>query len=242
VTILPDSTHPCERDEKYRWIRPCHISQCSFSKCRHVIRFGKSPASGIGLMHVGKASTFSGALLKVVYKVDFVISAGGFRLGRYSAKYLEASYCFGELGSGYTDNHVPTRDDAAADKSKHLYKGLGKNRLRNRENIEVPAFETVILTSPATCCTPLEAHVQRPPQPVCQLRDCNFDRHHLGFNTCRVTGCAWISGWLAGWLHLGLGGFIKTREKWTCNRYMYSARIGANLDQARNNVPSLSPG
>jgi hypothetical protein len=165
-------------------------SQYSFSKCRHVIRLSKSPVSGIGLMHVGKASTSSGALLEVVYKVDFVISAGGFRLRRYSAKYLEASYCFGELGSGYTDNHVPTRDGAAADKSKHLYKGLGKNRLRNRENIEVPAFETVILTSPATCCTPLEAHVQRPPQPVCQLRDCNFDRHHLGFNTCRVTGCA----------------------------------------------------
>jgi hypothetical protein len=82
---------------------------------------GSVTVSGIGLMHVGKPSASSGLLLTVVYKVDFAISAEGFRLRRYSAKYLEVSIVL-ESPDQNTDNHVPTRDGAAADGSKHLYK------------------------------------------------------------------------------------------------------------------------
>lgn len=142
-------------------------------------------------MHVGKSSASSGLLLTVVYKVDFAISAEGFRLKRHSAKYLEVSIVLESPDQNTLTIMFQHGMVLRQIGQSTCTKRLGINRLRNRDNVDVPASGTVISTSPAICCSPLEAHVQGPPQPVCQLRDCNSDRHHLKITTCRVTQGAW---------------------------------------------------
>lgn len=74
-------------------------------------------------MHVGKASLFSPH--DCFDKVDFCDNIAG-RIqsqGPHSAKYLEyleASYCFGQSGSAFSDNHASARVRSVADESKHL--------------------------------------------------------------------------------------------------------------------------